>query len=234
MLKKHIQDNDVNKLHKQSNAPANRKNPAASNGYALSTEQLHQLLSGDQLNTCQSQFDKAVHKQHQLLIICNTLDRQNSLHMEVELLLTSANGIHWLDQQISEFKSLCPAEILLQLSHPSKNMTHRITNCHVINQCYFSLLNEHLLSPLTTLSRIEPKEMSDHDRDEWYGWCKTIDNELSSIKQQMKSAQSFFSLKTFDKIMKLAKDNNIRQLTGNMKHLFHSTNILKQSVEYND
>ena len=230
-----MQSKDVNNLEKHtSNSNTSRTPAATSSGYGLSTKQLHQILSGDQLNTCHNPFDKAVHKQHQLLLICNTLDRQNSIHMEIELLLNSANGIHWLDQQISEFKLLCPDDILLQLLHPPQNRIHKIDNSHVISQQYFSLLNEHILSPLTTLTRIEPKELNELERNEWYDWCKGLNNELGIIKQQLKLARDFFSLKTFDKIMKLAKDNDIRQQTGNMKHLFQNTNISKQSVEYND
>lgn len=218
MLTKHIHNKDV---HKKSNPSRNgAKRPANSNGYSLSTEQLHQLLSGDQLNTSQNTFDDAVHKQQQLLTICNLLDRQNSIHDEIENLLNAENGAYWLDKQISEFKLLCPSEILTQISHSANTKTAPIKNGDIINLHFLSLISEYLFSPLTTLSRIKTEELSEFERDDWYQWCLTFNDQLQTIKSQIKSAQLFFKSKTFDKIKKLAKDDYTAQQIGHTKKLF--------------
>lgn len=236
MLKKHIQTDDVSKLDKCSNSSNGHKKspPSSSNGFTLSTEQLHQLLSGDQANTSKNSFDNAVKKQQQLLVICNTLDRQNSIYAEIDSLLNSSNGIHWLDMQISAFKSLCPAEILLKLSHSSKSFAHEINDTQIIKLQYFSLINEHIFSPLSALAKIDPGTLDDNERKEWHDWCKGLDNEFNTIKQQITSANNFFTLKTFDKIINLAKDTDIQQQIGNTKHLFQNTAFSNKSVEFCD
>lgn len=232
MQTKHIHNKDVHKEANQSGDGAKR--PPNTNGYSLSTEQLHQLLSGDQLNTCQNSFDDAVHKQQQLLTICNLLDRQNSIHDEIEDLLNAENGAYWLDKQISEFKLLCPTEILNQLSHSSNAKTPPIHNGDIINLHFLSLISEHLFSPLTTLSRIKTDELSEFERDDWYQWCLNFNDQLQAIKSQIKSAQLFFKLKTFDKIKNLAKDDYTKQQIGHTKKLFQLSTTAKQDVEYND
>jgi len=232
MQNKHIHNNDVQQIEKKSdNGP---KRPPNTNGYSLSTQQLHQLLSGDQLNTCQNSFDEAVHKQQQLLTICNLLDRQNSIHEEIENLLNAENGAYWLDKQISEFKLLCPAEILSQLSHPANSKTTMVHNAEFINQNFLSLISEHLLSPLNTLSRIKTDQLNKFEREDWYQWCLSFNDQLKTIKSQIKSAQSFFNLKTFDKIRILAKDSSTKQQIGQTKKLFQLSSNAKQDVEYNE
>lgn len=220
--------------YKRQLPDTSRISPPSCNGYELSTEQLHRLLSSDQINTCESSFDKAVQKQKQLFSICNTLDRQNQIHQEIQLLLNKADGIHWLDFQISEFKSLCPTEILEQLSRPSKETIQIINNSQIINQEFFNLFDEQLYSPLKTLAKISPENMNEFDRGKWHHWCQNIDSRLGAIKNQIKSAQEFFSLKTFDKIEKLAKDNITLIQLGNIKHLFQQNTFPTHDVEHYD
>lgn len=205
--------------------------PPNSNGYSLSTEQLHSLLSGDHINTCENTFDKAVLKQQQLLTICNVLHHQNSLHKDLELLLTSTNGIDWIDAQINEFKANCHPDLLVKLSHPAQTDTQKIENSQIINQHFFSLINERLCIPLSILSKLDPKKMNERERTEWYEWCLEFDITLEKIKQYVNSAQQFFSIKTFDKISNLAKDTGIQQHLGNIKHLFQSNANLAHDVE---
>jgi len=231
MQTKHIHNKDV---QKKANISSNgAKRPPNTNGYSLSTKQLHHLLSGDQLNTSHDSFDDAVHKQQQLLTICNLLDRQNSIHDEIEKLLNAENGAYWLDKQISNFKLLCPAEILNQISHSAISKTPLIHNSEIINLHFLSLISEHLFSPLTTLSRIKTEELSEFDRNDWYQWCLNFNEQLKTIKLQIKSAQLFFTLKTFDKIKNLAKDDYIEQQIGHTKKLFQLNSTAKQDVEYN-
>lgn len=233
MRTKHIELKDVQEKSKRAQkSPPTGKRPPNINGYNLSTTQLHQLLSGDQLSTSNDPFDKAVQKQQQLLTICNLLDRQNNIHREIDELLHSANGADWLDKQISEFKSHCPTEILLALLHNAGNKSSLIENAAIINQHFFSLIHEHLLTPLSTVAKLQHNELTQYERQDWYEWCLNFQNEFEHIKQQICTARNFFTMKTFDKISELSKDKNTRQQIGNMKSLFQSNNLVKHDVEY--
>jgi len=232
MQRKHIHINDVKKASTQTKNGAKR--PASSNGYSLSTDQLHQLLSGDQLNTSLNTFETAVKKQQQLLTICNLLDHQNSIHAEIEHLLNAEKGAYWLDKQISAFKTLCPPDILSQLLHTANAKTPLIENIGSIDQHFLSLINEHLYSPLTTLSHIKSEELDESEREDWYEWCLHFGEKLNTIKLQIKSAQSFFNLKTFDKINNLAKDDTIKQQFGHTKNLFQHSSTENHDVEYSN
>jgi len=228
----YIKKNDVPVTTGQSRSNKDKKRPASSNGYALSTQQLHQLLSGDQQNTSHDPFEQAVHKQQQLLVICNLLDCQNSIHPRLSQLLNTDDGAQWLDQKISEFKSLCPAEILHKISHASNEQCAEIKFCSVINQNFFSQISEHLYTPLIILSKLQTSELSDDERQDWYDWCLGFNDKLAAIEKQMTDGKEFFSLKTFDKIRLMAKDKTIQQQIGSMKNLFQSSPLPDHDVEF--
>jgi len=204
------------------------------NGYSLTSEQLNRLLSADQTDTSADLFDKAVLKQQQLLTINNTLNKQNKIHSEIELLINANNGVYCIDSHISEFKLLCPPEILLNLSQPCKSTAPVIKNGDIINQNFFSLVNELLYSPLITLSKTAINAISEQERTEWYDWCNQLDSQIQSIKHKLVSAQRFFSLKTFDKLTALAKDEHTQEQLGNTKHLFQHNDVFTHDVEHDD
>ncbi|MCK5336190.1 MAG: hypothetical protein KAQ67_08505 [Gammaproteobacteria bacterium] len=194
--------------------------PSSINGYGITTDQFHTLLTADQQNSYQNSFDKALRKQQQLFTICNTLERQNTLLHELEDLLNSEKGILWLDSQIKQFKTYCPPAILRQLFKPTNFTSKKIENSEIINLNFLSLINEIFYIPLNALVKIKTGEMTECERNEWYQWCLKIDQQLVMFKVQLKSALTFFSTKSFDKICDLAKDVATEQQLGNMKHLF--------------
>ena len=228
----YIKKNDVPQSTGQSRSVPDNKRPTSSNGYALSTQQLHQLLSGDQKITCHDPFEQAVLKQQQLLVICNLLDRQNSIHQRLSQLLNADDGAQWLDRKISKFKSHCPAEILHKISHASSEQCAEIKYCSVINQNFFSQISEHLYTPLIILSKLQTSELNDNERQDWYEWCLGFKNKLTTIEKQMSDGKAFFSLKTFDKIRVLAKDKVIQQQIGSMKNLFQTNPLPDHDVEF--
>jgi len=236
MPSNHIKKNDVSSNSSSSQSAASQpglnQRPPSTNGYTLSTEQLHQLLSGDQQSTCHDPFEEAVHKQQQLLSICNLLDRQNSIHNRLDQLLNAENGAHVLDQKISEFKFRCPADILRQLSHPSSHQSIDIKHGDIINMNFFSQINERLYSPLLTLSKLNCNHLSNEERQDWYDWCADFDSRLASIEEHMGSCWQFFSMKTFDKVLQMTKDKAIQQQIGCMKNLFQSSDLVEHDVEY--
>lgn len=231
----HIQKDDVklddvklnDKPHQQSTPP---KRPASSNGYALSTTQLHQLLTGDQLSTCHDPFEKAVKKQQQMLVICNLLDHQNSIHVDLEKLLYDDDGAVWLDQQIGEFKSVCPAEILQQLMHIPGSGNHSIEHTDTIQKNYFSLISEMLYTPLLTLTKLQTTDLTEQERNDWYEWCLEFGDKLNKIRQQIASARQFFSGKTFDHLRLMSKDSATQQQIEQMKKLFSCADRNDQNV----
>jgi len=228
----YIKKNDVPLTNGQPASNQDKKRPASSNGYTLSTQQLHQLLSGDQQITSHDPFEQAVLKQQQLLVICNLLDRQNSIHQRLSQLLNADDGAQWLDQKISEFKSHCPAEILHKISHASNEQCAEIKYCSVINQNFFSQISEHLYTPLIILSKLQTSELNDNERQDWYEWCLDFKNKLTAIEKQMADGKEFFSLKTFDKIRVLEKDKTIQQQLGSMKNLFQPNPLPDHDVEF--
>lgn len=199
------------------------------------TKDLHNILSADQKNNAQSSFEKAIRKQQQLFTICNTLERQNTLLQELENLLNSENGVIWLDTQIEQFKVFCPPKILLQLSKPSSmSSTKKIEHSEIIHLNFLSLINEIFYIPLNALTKIKTGSMSDRERKEWYEWCLKVDQQLVMFNVQIISAQSFFNVKSFDKICNLAKDDTIRQQLGNIEYLFQQKISSAEDVECND
>lgn len=199
-----------------------------------SSAQLQHLLSGDLMSPAQNSSDITTHKQQQLFTIHNILDRQETLLNDIDLLVNNNRGAHWLDAQISEFKSLCPAELLLQISHPSSSKLSAIEHCDIINQHFLSLVIELLHSPLISLSKTNLNEINELQRSEWYEWCNELTSQIETIKHKVRSAQTFFSIKTFDNISRLAKDKRIREQLGIIKHLFQHTHFLAHDVECND
>jgi hypothetical protein len=226
-------DNDVLELNKAApsfNKPTSHRN----NGFGITTQQFHTLLSTDQQSNYESSFHKAICKQQQLFTICNTLERQNDLLHEFEDLLSSDKGALWLDSQIKQFKSFCPSNILMQLSKPCSSSLHKIEHSEIINLNFLSLINEIFYIPLNALAKIKTGTMNEHERREWYEWCLKIDQQLLMFKVQIISAQSFFSTKSFDKICNLAKDKTTQQQIGNIKHLFQEKTSSAEDVECND
>lgn len=201
----------------------------------IDTKHFQSLLSPDQKNNAESSFEKAIRKQQQLFTICNTLERQNTLLQELENLLNSKNGVIWLDTQIQQFKLFCPPKILLQLSKPSRTSTNnKIEHSEIIHLNFLSLINEIFYIPLNALTKIKTDSMSDHERKEWYEWCLKIDQQLVMFNVQIISAQSFFNVKSFDKICNLAKDDTIRQQLGNIEYLFRQKTSSAEDVEHSD
>jgi len=197
---------------------------------ALETTSIQTLLATDNINNQHSSFKKAVHKQQQLFTICNTLERQNSLLLEIEGLLNNENGVLWLDTQISQFKNLCPSHLLMKLSRCT-NTINNIENCEILHLNFLSLLNEIFYVPLNALSQLQIGLLGDQERKDWYEWCLKIDQQLLMFKVQIQSARSFFSTKSFDKICNLAKDSNNEQQLGNIKYLFqHKVSSIEDAV----
>lgn len=212
---------------------AGLENTLNTNG--IDTKHFHTLLSPDQKNNTESSFEKAIRKQQQLFTICNTLERQNTLLQELENLLNSKNGVIWLDTQIQQFKAFCPPKILLQLSKPSRTSTNnKIEYSEIIHLNFLSLINEIFYIPLNALTKIKTGSMSDHERKEWYEWCLKVDQQLVMFNVQIISAQSFFNVKSFDKICNLAKDDTIRQQLGNIEYLFRQKTSSAEDVECSD
>lgn len=233
----------MQKSHNFSKNAANNKKPATSpnkaippsiNGYGINTDQFNALLSGNQLNSHETSFDKAVRKQQQLFTICNTLERQNILISKIEEILNDRNGALWLDSQIREFKLLCPSGVLMKISTPLTSPARGIRHSEIIHLDFLSLINDIFYTPLNALEQIKLGELSEHERKEWYEWCIKIDSQLIMFKAQIKSAQTFFSTKSFDKICRLAKDDNDQQQLGNMKYLFQQKAQSIDDVEYNE
>lgn len=230
-----ISDRDNDVLEANKAAPSlNKSTPLSSNGYGITTQQFHTLLSTDQHNNYESTFHKAICKQQQLFTICNTLERQNALLHEFEDLLSSDKGALWLDSQIKQFKSFCPSHILMQLSKPCSSSLHKIEHSEIINLNFLNLINEIFYIPLNALAKIKTGTMSEQERKEWYEWCLKIDQQLLMFKVQIISAQSFFSIKSFDKICNLAKDGTTRQQIGNIKHLFQQKTSSAEDIGCND
>lgn len=201
----------------------------------IDTKDLHTLLSSDRKNNAENSFENAIRKQQQLFTICNTLKRQNTLLQELENLINSENGVIWLDTQIEQFKAFCPPKILLQLSKPASTSTNnKIEHSEIIHLNFLSLINEIFYIPLSALIKIDTGSMSDHERKEWYGWCLKIDQQLVMFNIQVISAQSFFNVKSFDKICNLAKDDTIRQQLGNIEYLFQQKTSSAEDVECSD
>ncbi|MDH5423406.1 MAG: hypothetical protein OEY29_00260 [Gammaproteobacteria bacterium] len=221
----------------KTNKPAaspNRSVPPSFNGYGINTEQFNALLSGNQLHCHETSFDKAVRKQQQLFTIYNTLERQHTLIYKIDEILNNRHGVLWLDSQIKEFKLLCPSDILMNISTPLISPLRGIEHSEIIHLNFCSLINDIFYTPLNALIKIRLADLSEHERKEWYEWCLKIDSQLIMFKAQIKSAQTFFSAKSFDKICRLAKDNDHQQQLGNMRYLFQQKARSVDNVEYDE
>lgn len=232
MNNKHILKEGVQQknTHSSERSAAFSTRPSSTNGFNLSTEQLHNLLTKDHESCSQNPFDKAVEKQQKLLKIINTLDRQNTIHQTLDDLLNSRYGIHWLDQQINLFKSLCPGEILSMLRHIAISQKHLIPGCDTILHQYHCLLNELIHTPLKTLANTKINELNEYERNDWYNWCSDLDRKIHQLQERINDSRYFFTEKTFDKIYDLTKDTHVRQQLGSTKHLFLVTALEEQNV----
>ena len=216
--------------HLDTSEPGHSKPTETIEKTALETSSIQALLATDNIKNHHRSFKQAVQKQQQLFTICNTLERQKSLLLEIESLLNNKNGVLWLDAQISQFKNLCPSHLLMKLSRCT-NTTNSIENCEIIHLNFLSLLNEIFYVPLNALSKLQIRQLDDQERKDWYEWCLNIDQQLLMFKIQIKSARSFFCTKSFDKICYLAKDSINEQQLGNIKYLFqHKVSSIEDTV----
>jgi len=216
--------------HLDTSEPGHSKATETIEKIVLETSSKQALLASDNIKNHHRSFKKAVQKQQQLFTICNTLERQKSLLLEVEDLLNNQNGVLWLDAQISQFKNLCPSNLLMKLSRCT-NTIKNIENCEIIHLNFLSLLNEIFYVPLNALSKLQIGQLDDQERKDWYEWCLNIDQQLLMFKIQIKSARSFFCTKSFDKICYLAKDSINEQQLGNIKYLFqHKVSSIEDTV----
>lgn len=217
-------DDDVLELNTPNNQ-SKKPIPLKSNQSSCKREQIHTLLSRSPSNSKDTPFDKALRRQQQLFTISTTLERQTRLLDEIDTLLNSQKGITWLDSQIKELKTLCPSNILMQLAKPSHATSPSgIKNSEIINLDFISLINEIFYIPLNALSTIKIDEISDNARKEWFEWCLKIDQQLVIFKVQVRTAQSFFNLSSFDKIYQLADDEDTKKQLKEIAHLFELKN----------
>ena len=210
--------------------------PAAFRGKRLTTEQLHNILTTDnsQLPVCE-QFDRAVQRQRYLFKICNTLDRHDEIHHQVDQLLHAPRGVHWLDNQNQQFKRHCPEPLLSTLIHlaemdclPDKhpgNISRRdIAGVETMVTHYETLVHDTIQQPMKTLSTLQPAALDDQQRYDWYRWCADLDTVLHELVNRIGQAQAFFTRETWQNILTLSPENASHTDLDMIAGFFTSTN----------
>ncbi|MDH5518451.1 MAG: hypothetical protein OEY36_11640 [Gammaproteobacteria bacterium] len=192
--------------------PAENTTPPSINGYSLSMQQLNHSLSSIADSTKPNTFDTAIGKQQQNLLISECLEKQTLPRKKINHLLND-NAAVLINSRLCKFKLHCPDQVLPQLVHTSTSNIAAIKYSHIISQNFYSLVNELLYSLLNSVLKVSPDPLHDQTRGEWR-------YELSPQFNQIKSAHRFLNIKTFDKLCRLAKDKEIQEQLGRIKHLF--------------
>lgn len=200
------------------------------NKFSLLSKQSHYLPASKQ-GTVYSQL--APLEQQQSSLILNTSKQQDTQHHSVEHLLHRDNVI-LIDSRISEFYPRCHNDVIFSSTRPLGNTFQLNGHYNFIRQLFYSLNNELFHSPLTMLVKNSLEKHSNQLISKYHDCFDKLISQQSFMKLQIQSIPQFFTVKTFDKPRRLAKDKHTQEQLGHIKDLFQHSDFLTQDVGHND